>query len=266
MRRSRLTTFLGAVAAVLGLAWGAPRAFAEVRMPEPQAKIGTEAQVTFAPEAGTYFPRVIALVLGLTACETPLAHTWSYQLMDPRVRNEFALLFSTMPCVASVDPAPQAVSSPKPYVEGEILVKFKRGVTAAQIAALNAQESVTVLDQIPGIEVWRLKLPAGTTVEAMIQVYEGSGLVEYAEPNHRISVPTMPGLPGSRSERRVTRVRVTYAPGTSPDLMNLVFGTHTLGSAPEGGWFLSPSPKTTAAVQARILRLCPSVLHSEAVS
>jgi hypothetical protein len=81
----------------------------------------------------------------------------------------------------------------KSYVEGEMLVKFKDGVTAAQIAALNAATGCEIADTVSGLGIYRLRLPEGTEVPEMIARYEASGLVAFAEPNHRVSIPALPG-------------------------------------------------------------------------
>lgn len=90
----------------------------------------------------------------------------------------------------------------KPYLEGEMLVKFKDGVTETEIAALNALNGCTVADRIEGLGIYRLTLPPGAEVPAMIARYEASGLVTFAEPNHRVSIPSLPGTrPGAPAPR-----------------------------------------------------------------
>lgn len=91
----------------------------------------------------------------------------------------------------------------KTYVEGEMLVKFKDGVTAAQIAAFNAETGCEVADTLTGLGIYRLRLPEGIAVPEMIARYEASGLVAFAEPNHRVSIPALPGpKPGQNAPRR----------------------------------------------------------------
>src|SRR6185369_4504204 len=50
---------------------------------------------------------------------------------------------------------------PTTFVQGEFLVKFTPGAARSDIAALHAQNKVTEIDQVPGIGVSRLKVPAG---------------------------------------------------------------------------------------------------------
>lgn len=271
MAAKRLLSILGATACLLAilLPSGNRRAFARALEPEPMPEVASDqVLVRFTPEVGPYFVRVVDLVLGLKgACETSEKGTWAFTTGDRGTRDDYALLFSTLPYVKAVTPQPNTQAAEAPgsnYVEGELLVKFKPGVTREQIDAFDARYGVSVMDHITGIDVYRLKLPAGTTVDAMRHVYEGSGLVVYAEPNHRISVPLLPNLhrrpkpaqPGTGS------VDVRLAPGSNLDLINLVYGTHTLGSYAENGFHLAPAPKASALVAARILKLCPSVLSA----
>jgi len=92
--------------------------------------------------------------------------------------------------------------APKPYVEGEMLVKFKDGVTPEQIAAFNAETGCTVADMVSGLGIYRLRLPEGIEVPEMVARYQASGLVAFAEPNHRVSIPALPGpMPGNVQPR-----------------------------------------------------------------
>lgn len=90
-----------------------------------------------------------------------------------------------------IDLAMSRPPAPKPYVEGEMLVKFRAGVTSEQIARFNAAQGCTVADFLVGLGIHRLLLPAGVGVPEMVARYEASGLVEFAEPNHRVSIPPM---------------------------------------------------------------------------
>ncbi len=81
----------------------------------------------------------------------------------------------------------------KPYLDGEMLVKFKDDVTADQIARLNAKNGCEVADVIQGLGIYRLRFNAGIDVPVMVERYQASGLVVFAEPNRRVSIPPMPG-------------------------------------------------------------------------
>lgn len=89
---------------------------------------------------------------------------------------------------SSASPAPSPAVKRGQYIEGEMLVRFKPGVTKDQIEALNRSHGVRVLGFIEGIGVYKLGLPPGKTVPEMIERYRTSPLVEYAEPNHRVQI------------------------------------------------------------------------------
>ncbi|MNK59420.1 hypothetical protein D3C87_785260 [compost metagenome] len=93
--------------------------------------------------------------------------------------------------------------APKPYVEGEMLVKFNDDVTPEQIAALNAVTGCKVADMVSGLGIYRLRLPEGAEVPEMVARYQASGLVAFAEPNHRVSIPALPGPKPGRAQPRV---------------------------------------------------------------
>lgn len=86
--------------------------------------------------------------------------------------------------------------APKPYLEGEMLVKFRADVTAEQITRFNAEQGCAIAETISGLGIHRLRLPEGASVPEMVARYEASGLVEFAEPNHRVSIsPVHPFRP-----------------------------------------------------------------------
>lgn len=244
---------------------------------KPPAVAADQVLVRFNPDVGPYFVRTVDIVLGLKGAQKAEgAHTWRFGIGERGTRDDYATLFATLPYVAQVWPSPGGGARPRPsersYVEGELLVKFKSSVSQAQIDAFNARHGVTALDKISGIEVWRLKLPAGRTVEAMQQIYEASGLVEYAEPNHKVSVPLLPDMMPAvpepapqKTEPQVAgtgSVEVQLAPGASAALVSLVYGTPILSQTPEGCVRLAPTSKSSADTAARVLRLCPSVLSA----
>ena len=84
------------------------------------------------------------------------------------------------------EPLSAAEGSPPlkaPYAPDRIVVKFKKGLSPAQVAQLNASLGATVIDEIPQIGVKILKIPAGE-VEAKIAAYQADPRVEYAEPDY----------------------------------------------------------------------------------
>lgn len=119
---------------------------------------------------------------------------------------------------AAREPVQLGMSRPpaqRPYVEGEMLVKFRAGVTPEQIARLNALHGCTIAESLSGLGIHRLRLPAGVTVPEMVARYEASGLVEFAEPNHRVSIPPMrPIRPVGPLEERAGTISASPEPAT----------------------------------------------------
>jgi len=75
------------------------------------------------------------------------------------------------------------------YVPGELLVRFKKGVSTAQVAALHRRLGTTVLLEsrmVPGLQ-W-VRLPVHLSVEQAIKLFKESQLVQYAEPNYLVHV------------------------------------------------------------------------------
>lgn len=85
--------------------------------------------------------------------------------------------------------------SPKAYVDGELLVKFKNGTISASAARANDQIGALVLEQFADLKWQRVKLPAGLTIGEAIARYTEIPDVEYAQPNfyyHLLATPNDP--------------------------------------------------------------------------
>ena len=65
----------------------------------------------------------------------------------------------------------------------EIIVKFKPGVASQNIAAINQAHGTEVLATSRFAGFKRLRVPAGKTIDEMVEVYSRNPNVEYAEPN-----------------------------------------------------------------------------------
>ena len=76
-----------------------------------------------------------------------------------------------------------AIEGPK-YKPGEIIVKFKRGVSQDVIRQINQPHGASVLSISRRGEFMRLNIPKNKTVEAMVAIYSRNPNVEYAEPNY----------------------------------------------------------------------------------
>ncbi len=70
------------------------------------------------------------------------------------------------------------------YKNGELLVKFKEGVTEEEIKTINKGKGTDILEFIKGIKVYRLKITSNKSVENMVEAYSKDPRIEYAEPNY----------------------------------------------------------------------------------
>ena len=74
------------------------------------------------------------------------------------------------------------------YAAGEILVKFKDGVSRQEIDAINKGLDVKVIKFFHHSGVYHLRLPADLEVEEAVKTYTQNPKVEYAEPNYIVSI------------------------------------------------------------------------------
>ncbi|WP_372876451.1 S8 family serine peptidase [Pseudomonas sp.] len=97
----------------------------------------------------------------------------------------FVLLWVFFPAMVQAQPAP---SAPERYAPDRVLVKFKPGTAAAQIAEAHRRASAIALDSIPAIGVQVVRVAAGSVI-AKVAAYQANPNVLYAEPDyHRLLV------------------------------------------------------------------------------
>jgi serine protease len=85
----------------------------------------------------------------------------------------------------------KTIEGPK-WVPGEILVKFKPGVSGKVIADMNSRHGASVISTSRFAGFKRLRIPGRRTVAEMVEIYKRNPNVEYAEPNciaHAFMVP-----------------------------------------------------------------------------
>lgn len=70
------------------------------------------------------------------------------------------------------------------YREGEVLVKFKRGLPSSKIKDKVSTYNMDIKRQIRGIGTYRLSIPAGKSVADMVSELSNDPDVTYAEPNY----------------------------------------------------------------------------------
>ena len=81
------------------------------------------------------------------------------------------------------------------YVPGEIIVKFKPGVSDKAIGDWNQGRGCSVLSTSKSAGFKRLKIAKRKTVEEMVEIYKRNPNVEYAEPNYIVHAFWVPNDP-----------------------------------------------------------------------
>ncbi len=76
----------------------------------------------------------------------------------------------------------KTMNGPK-WSPGEILVKFKQGVSESSIQKINQKHETAVFSKSSRGGFLRLQVPPTKTVEEMVEIYSRNPNVEYAEPN-----------------------------------------------------------------------------------
>ncbi len=82
-----------------------------------------------------------------------------------------------------------------PYVPDQILVKFRPGTPASEIARAHASAHAAVRDDIPQIGVQIVGLPRGLSVGKAIGFYERNPNVEFVEPDYCLEPSLVPNDP-----------------------------------------------------------------------
>jgi len=88
------------------------------------------------------------------------------------------------------------------YAPGEILVKFRSSGERAAMAGLSTRGPVSIQSRNAATGVYKLKIPKSASVEEMVRQYRGRSDVEWAEPNFRMHMATVPDDPDYESEQK----------------------------------------------------------------
>lgn len=81
------------------------------------------------------------------------------------------------------------------YVQGELIVMFKPGISNREIANLNSKHGTSVIYTSPYAGFKRLHIPKSKTVSEMVEIYSKNPNVEYAEPNYIAQALMVPNDP-----------------------------------------------------------------------
>ena len=76
----------------------------------------------------------------------------------------------------------------KRFVPGEIMVKFKEGVSEEKVHSIISQKEATVIRFMDKIGVYLLKLKKNQSVEDAVEEFSALPEIEYAEPNYIITI------------------------------------------------------------------------------
>ena len=73
------------------------------------------------------------------------------------------------------------------YVPGEILIKFKDGTDVQSIKTIQKRLGLRTIKVVPKLNIYRMKIQNGSSVEEVIKRLKGFREVEYAEPNYIVN-------------------------------------------------------------------------------
>ena len=68
------------------------------------------------------------------------------------------------------------------YIPGEILIKFKDGTDLQSIETIQKRLDLTTIKVVPKLNIYRMKIENGSSVEEVMKRLKGFGEVEYSEP------------------------------------------------------------------------------------
>jgi subtilisin family serine protease len=88
--------------------------------------------------------------------------------------------------------ASQRIPENAKHREGELIVKFKKGVDAKRLAQRGLELDGEVLEQLPQLEVVRVRSNRGERMESLLKRYRQNPSVEYAEANLIIKTLRVP--------------------------------------------------------------------------
>lgn len=86
--------------------------------------------------------------------------------------------------IVKMDSNKNSSQQEKKYVEGQILVKFKVGLSQEGINKFLSDYGLKKMEIIQGINVYKLGLPPGKTVQDILKLIQKDQRIEYAEPNY----------------------------------------------------------------------------------
>lgn len=144
-----------------------------------------------------------------------------------RTRKWFFLLSLTLTAaLCAVNALAGVDANGNPYMDGEIIVKFKSNRAPSAIEAVNRDLGGSILQAFVGdSDLFLVKLPENTNVEEGVGLYNHrSSEIEYAEPNYiYYPIDTIPNDSLYNSQYALVRIN-------APAGWDITTGTQTLSS------------------------------------
>jgi len=78
----------------------------------------------------------------------------------------------------------------KHYIEGELLVKFKDGVSYEEAEAIISRMGASIINYNEKMNLFHIRLKEKKTVEEALKEFKSIPEIEYTEPNYRVKIPT----------------------------------------------------------------------------
>ena len=98
---------------------------------------------------------------------------------------------STRPPGSAVEPQSGVAAPTKaenPHVQGEVIIKLKGALSAAEREAVLKSLGLTSLQRFDGINADLVRIPGGESVEQAVERLNKEPVVEYAEPNFTVRI------------------------------------------------------------------------------
>jgi thermitase len=91
-----------------------------------------------------------------------------------------------------LDDRPASRARQARFAPGQVLVKFKPELGEPLLEATARAYGLEKIDRIPGLEIYKYRVPAGFSVEETVYALRANPEVEYAEPNYVAHILTTP--------------------------------------------------------------------------
>lgn len=238
----------------------------------PVAAFNDEVTVHFRTEVSQTFVQTLSQTFKAPIIARVDKQTWRFKVPKLRTLDQYAELFASLPTVDATNPAPvyqiadhinpQAVNlTPVPnaqavrtqdFLPGEMLVKFNPDMSSDDIRFFNSRNQITEISRISGVDVYRLRLPQNLSVPEAIALYTESGMVQYAEPNYTMQLPSPVNAQGQVQPQPPASPAASSAPNSANpnNQTGLPNGTMVYTQIPlDGGgqMIVTFRPKTPAA-------------------